>query len=596
MAYKIAIASGNWNDPATWEDGVVPSGTDDVWANGYSISINQNLTFSGTLRNTSVPTILPYSAIPVMTDYSVPSGIASAYANSQPAWRAFNKNYGDYWQGSTSFPGWLKYQFTSSKIIKRYAFATYYDNRYNPNNWTFEASNDNTNWTVLETVTNNTITGGQWYISAVLANTTSYLYYRINITSTVGGTAFTPLIMELEMTESTNSVYGSVTTANYGGNYILGAGYTFNVTNIYSDSRVSTGCIQYNASGTSTIICPNLTSTQAPATIYVTGTGTLNINSVIGSTAVHLNACAILTVGAASNPTINIQGNIVGGYGYSGSSSEINLIGNATINIIGNVYAGLSSDSYVIRTQSGSSTINITGDVYGGSGSSYVFAAANGTTINITGNVTAGSQPIINTGATIVMSVVGNLIASTTYAIYLQGADTLTLTGSLVPSTTSPALYNAASSSLTVIPSSTLTNISGVMPLIAARVKYTAASRTWTFQKPNNTNKLIYTSDLVSSGSGSYPLAANVRNGVSYGLGAYTGTMVVPAYQNVAYGIDVEAGKGVAYLSAASLNDISAAVWNQLISNITTTGSIGERLKNASTVATTGQQIAGFDI
>ena len=72
--------------------------------------------------------------------------------------------------------------------------------------------------------------------------------------------------------------------------------------------------------------------------------------------------------------------------------------------------------------------------------------------------------------------------------------------------------------------------------------------------------------------------------------------MVIPAYQNVAYGVDVDNAKGVAYLSAASTNDIAAAVWNQLTTNITTTGSIGERLKNASTVYTTGQQLAGFDI
>jgi hypothetical protein len=36
-------------------------------------------------------------------------------------------------------------------------------------------------------------------------------------------------------------------------------------------------------------------------------------------------------------------------------------------------------------------------------------------------------------------------------------------------------------------------------------------------------------------------------------------------------------------------------LWDEAVTNITTPNSIGERLKNCSTVATTGAQIASFN-
>ena len=85
--------------------------------------------------------------------------------------------------------------------------------------------------------------------------------------------------------------------------------------------------------------------------------------------------------------------------------------------------------------------------------------------------------------------------------------------------------------------------------------------------------------------AGAIPATSDVRYGVTYNYGAATGSCYVPASSSVAYGVPVDNTSGSAVLTP----DV---IWNTLTSALNTSGSIGERLKNASTVASTGQQIA----
>jgi hypothetical protein len=83
------------------------------------------------------------------------------------------------------------------------------------------------------------------------------------------------------------------------------------------------------------------------------------------------------------------------------------------------------------------------------------------------------------------------------------------------------------------------------------------------------------------------PAASNVRFGTVYALGSQTGTLRVPLPSQVSQGIQTDNTVGTAALTPGD-------VWNHLLANITAPNSIGDRLKNAATVDSTGDQIAAL--
>ena len=52
MAIRYAIANGNWSNTATWDGGTLPTSADDVFANGFTITINGTFTVL-TIRTTA---------------------------------------------------------------------------------------------------------------------------------------------------------------------------------------------------------------------------------------------------------------------------------------------------------------------------------------------------------------------------------------------------------------------------------------------------------------------------------------------------------------------------------------------------------------
>jgi hypothetical protein len=52
MANIKAVANGNWSDAATWDGGILPTSTDDVYSNNFTVTIDQNVTVLS-LRNTA---------------------------------------------------------------------------------------------------------------------------------------------------------------------------------------------------------------------------------------------------------------------------------------------------------------------------------------------------------------------------------------------------------------------------------------------------------------------------------------------------------------------------------------------------------------
>jgi len=150
------------------------------------------------------PTPGGYTAdiIPDMTGASTPSGTVSAsqeYSTGY-AWKAMDNDSGTHWQTATAPPEWLKYDFGSGneKTITRYTLLDSSDTRYYPEDWTLQGSNNDSDWDVLDTQTGENTSTKQTY---TFSNSTSYRYYKLNVTKANGG-AGDIMVDEIEMMES----------------------------------------------------------------------------------------------------------------------------------------------------------------------------------------------------------------------------------------------------------------------------------------------------------------------------------------------------------------------------------------------------------
>jgi len=94
-----------------------------------------------------------------MTAASTPTGTVSdiaSIAGAEAAWKALDKvGNTTYFQGQRAYPNWWKYDFGSgnSATVNRYTMASKNNADYNraPTDFTLEGSNDDTNWTTLDT-------------------------------------------------------------------------------------------------------------------------------------------------------------------------------------------------------------------------------------------------------------------------------------------------------------------------------------------------------------------------------------------------------------------------------------------------------------
>ena len=572
MANYRAIANGNWSSLATWQDDslgyfanstVLPTTDDNVYANNFTVTIDGTRN-AFTIRNTAfTPTNLGAMSIPQMTSNTTPSGAAAASSvnGGAVAWLAFDRNTGTVWQSASVNAAWLSYNFPTGKIIKRYGFFTFSNNVNNPRTWTFEGSNNGSTWVVLDTQTN-FVTGVSTFFSFdISANTTSYTFYRINITAvqTLGNA---PIIPELEMSEITN-LYGSIVAGGQfkfanGGNltcsasnaievgsttptllYDLSSGNTatFNGNVIFLVSISGSQSIRYSSNGTFNIV-GNFTLNNSGNTsrriFDVTGTGIINHIGDINSSQTQ-NVTQPFTVWVSSNCVYNHTGNCTGGATGTISGVGVGIVSssNFTYNQTGNQIAGTAPSFF---TTAGS-TLNIIGNVNGVGNFPAIFNQTSPCTIDILGITTSGvGAPAIQGLITTFVKLRGNIVNTGTYCAVLAG-----------------------------------------------RVVIDNNVTSWQFKDSTNTiTRTLYTAG-VNLGN---PLQSDVRNLVTYGPSLeLTGTTFVPSPANTRRGVPVDNTVGTADLTA---NDIFYAIET---SNI----DVAVRLRNISTVETFGTQIASYD-
>lgn len=124
--------------------------------------------------------------------------------DNDPAYPAAGEEWPyDLWGSDFGTFHWLKYDFGTgnAKTIAQYRIMTSPD--YKPDDWTFEGSNNDSNWDVLHTV-NNAAPADHTWLTYQISNTTAYRYYRIYITDITSDSPATDYvdIAEMEMMEA----------------------------------------------------------------------------------------------------------------------------------------------------------------------------------------------------------------------------------------------------------------------------------------------------------------------------------------------------------------------------------------------------------
>lgn len=317
--------------------------------------------------------------------------------------------------------------------------------------------------------------------------------------------------------------------------------------------------------GTRTLTC-DISAAGSTGGLAVSATsGTLDIVGTLvraGSTNLAINGAC----------TVNLSGSVPGA---SGSAPCVTVNAAATFRVGGNVTAGTNSSGHGINVTVGGALIEVTGDVRGGLSTSaigvnFTHTGTAGNLIiggNVYADVGAGAQGA-NAGGTYNIDIAGEVRASNnTHGVNHTGNGLVRLGG--------PA-RGAANNTVAVYARRIVSAPSGSG--VQWRIKDDAGS-------PADANDAI----LVPDGQDENPPdEADVREGVTYGVGL-EGTMAVPTASNVLVGVPVDHTVGTATTSPTSVDP--ADVWDYLTASASVAGSMGARLRDAATVASTGEQI-----
>ena len=300
---------------------------------------------------------------------------------------------------------------------------------------------------------------------------------------------------------------------------------------------------------------------------FQSGTGSLltlagtNSATLVGTITTHPLTSGVGVLHSSSG-TLSVTGNTAPG-GVS-TAYSIHITGSGSLVMTGNAVGSNSVTADGVRLNSAQGSVTITGNSIGsvGLGTNNVLAG----NVTIIGNVTAGSGAAgANNASTGTFTVIGDITATNGVNGFTSSNVSATnrLSGSFINSANGTAAIYAAKYILNSTP-------------LNAKTRYALNGMS------------TYVDMFTSDNTGLGPATSDVRSGISYG-GGLVGTCAVPAAGSVALGVPVGSGTGTALLTGSA---VASAVWDALTSSITTSGSIGERVKNCATAETTGEQIA----
>ena len=392
-------------------------------------------------------------------------------------------------------------------------------------------------------------------------------------------------VISLRNTATTGITAGGTFTFNTGG-------VTANISNtIIMNPTVSTSFILITASsGLVTMNIPNgsVIGTDVNNSNLINYTGncdfTMTCISVIGALTASNNLSSVIS--KTSTGILIFNGNVIGRTGGTGFfRGTLNLTSNSDNTVNGNITGGAGIGVNGLPLYITLGNLTVTGNITGGTGnqSHGIYSITNGI-INVTGNLTGG----INTSRAIEitagnLNVTGIITGGTT-----NGSVGVAISGTGILNHIGIAQASTFGSAITCnTPTTSIITCTG--PFLRNGYTVAVASQTLRINSLFNPYFEFRTSDAtdvtyVDESTLNFPTESNVRQGTTYASGLYTGTLIVPNPSNVRKDIPTDNTVGTADLTAADF-------WNYATSNLTDPNGIGARLKNVSTVDTTGEQL-----
>lgn len=295
-----------------------------------------------------------------------------------------------------------------------------------------------------------------------------------------------------------------------------------------------------------------------------------------------------------------------------GALWEIELGVGESVDLVGDFLAYSSAKSAVYTTPANAGTVNIIGSTENGSAhatcgrhtggimtftgtaedrvysNAYAFKVENDAILEVTGDLvmTGGEQIYADVGASGRITVIGDQIHASNYFIEAVNPAGLLVEvfGAITcKDTVYPFIYTAAETGLEVVVSGPINSMDGAFFSNAAKTKFTNDAATY-IEAHNPPDQLhrFYSASYAQT----VPAEADVRSGTTFGAGgALAGSCAIPPASSVRAGVPVDDTVGTGALTPQG-------VWDALTSALTASGSIGERLKTASTVETVGTQWA----
>jgi len=525
MAVIKAQASGNWSAVGTWSGGVVPTLNDTVYANGFTVALDQSIDLTGSTVDTSGSFIpgqiymivslgttnfaLTANCIAPGTNAGTPVAITSAVGQIFQAVNAGTATTGT----ARRMGALLNYINTPLTIATGGGF-------------TLAA-----NWN---------ITGA--YIQAGSANC---LTVSAAASSTLAGCRATGSAFTL----STRAIaFSSSGTLTLNGIVAIGGRVTGTTSADGAHAIESTSAAGTIAFTNASTLTGGSGNSAYGLNNSSTGTITVTSCTVTGGSA-NTYALNNSSTGAVTLTSSTLTG------GGTANASGLNNASTGTITVISSPITGGSNNNTYGLNNAGAGTINVSSTTLtGGSGNAaYGLNNAGAGTINATSTTLTGGS------------------AANVYGLNNASTGTVVSTGDITATNSASGLASSNTAASVKISGSLISSSNGTPAVYAAKYLIDPTPTTAKFRQAKN-GSTTYSDFFTADNSLGQAAITDVRFGTSYASGALTGVAYIPAASSVAFGVPVDNTTGTAALTPAS-------VWDHLLSAITASSTIGTLLK-----------------